>query len=216
MKKSIYSLVLMDEVVDAVDRMAYAMHTSRSNLINQILAEHLSCITPEMRMQAVFSRMEEQMLQMMQPFRIQEQTSAHMMAMHSPLAYKYKPTIQYSVELYRTPKDGADGRLRIQLRTQNRELLTMLDRFFRFWMLLEQNYTKAAAEYRISDGRLERSIRNPMPEDGELFGELISRYISWLDTYIKAYFAGINTLPETLAELESRFCRDMQAGETTI
>ncbi len=78
MKKSIYSLVLMDEVVEAVDRMAYAMHTSRSNLINQILAEHLSCVTPEMRMQEIFARMEERMLPR---FRIAEQTSAHIMAM---------------------------------------------------------------------------------------------------------------------------------------
>ena len=50
MKKSIYSLVLMDEVVEVVDRMAYAMHTSRSNLINQILAEHLSCMRIHMSM----------------------------------------------------------------------------------------------------------------------------------------------------------------------
>ena len=37
MKKSVYSLVLMDDVVNAIDDMAYQMNTSRSNLINQIL-----------------------------------------------------------------------------------------------------------------------------------------------------------------------------------
>ena len=37
MKKSIYSLVLMDEVIRAVDEQAYRLGTSRSNLINQIL-----------------------------------------------------------------------------------------------------------------------------------------------------------------------------------
>ena len=36
MKKAVYSLVLSEDVVDAVDRMAYARGTSRSNLINQI------------------------------------------------------------------------------------------------------------------------------------------------------------------------------------
>ena len=40
MNKSVYSLVLADEVVEAIDRMAYSMNTSRSNLINQILADH--------------------------------------------------------------------------------------------------------------------------------------------------------------------------------
>lgn len=45
MGKSVYSLVLMDEVVDAIDQMAYRNNTSRSNLINQILAEHVSLAT---------------------------------------------------------------------------------------------------------------------------------------------------------------------------
>lgn len=213
MKKSIYSLVLMDEVVEAVDRMAYAMHTSRSNLINQILAEHLSCITPEMRMQAVFSRMEQHMLQQ---FRIQEQTSAHVMALQSPLAYKYKPTIQYSVELYRIPKGGADGRLRVQLRTQNRELLAMLDGFFRFRVLLEQRFAPQGTAYRITPGRLERTLCNPEPEDGERFGELIGLYINRLDANIKAYFAGAAYPNETLAELEAAFYRDMQQDPLQI
>lgn len=207
MKKSIYSLVLMDEVVEAVDRMAYAMHTSRSNLINQILAEHLSCVTPEMRMQAVFARMEERM---MQRFRIAEQTSANIMALQSPLAFKYKPTIQYSVELFRTPKDGADGRLRIQLRTQNRELLAMLERFFEFWVLLERRYGSAAAEYRIAPGRMERTLHNPVPEDGEAFGERIGVYINRLDACLKAFFAGAAFPQETLAELETRYCREQR------
>ena len=46
MKKSVYSLVLMDDVVKAIDDMAYKLNTSRSNLINQILAEHVSFKTP--------------------------------------------------------------------------------------------------------------------------------------------------------------------------
>ena len=44
MNKTVYSLVLSDDVVEAVDRMAYARGTSRSNLINQILAENWELI----------------------------------------------------------------------------------------------------------------------------------------------------------------------------
>ena len=54
MKRSVYSLVLMDDVIKAVDEQAYRLGTSRSNLINQILAERLSCVTPEMRMREIF------------------------------------------------------------------------------------------------------------------------------------------------------------------
>ncbi len=39
MKRSTYSLILMDDVVAAIDRLAAQQGTSRSNLINQILAE---------------------------------------------------------------------------------------------------------------------------------------------------------------------------------
>ena len=123
MKKSIYSLVLSDEVVEKADALAYQMHTSRSNIINQLLAERLSCVTPEMRMQSVFSSMES----LKETFRMLEQTSAHILAMQSQLNYKYKPTLQYSVDLYRTPENGQAVKLRIQLRTQNQNLLLSLE-----------------------------------------------------------------------------------------
>ena len=54
MGKSVYSVVLSDEVIEAVDEMAYRMKTSRSNLINQILAERVSYTTPEMRIREIF------------------------------------------------------------------------------------------------------------------------------------------------------------------
>ena len=49
MSKSVYSLVLSDDVVAQIDCAAYALGTSRSNLINQVLAEYVSLITPEKR-----------------------------------------------------------------------------------------------------------------------------------------------------------------------
>ena len=58
MKKSVYSLVLADEVISEIDKLAYSMNTSRSNLINQILAERVRLSTPEMRMRDIFSQIE--------------------------------------------------------------------------------------------------------------------------------------------------------------
>jgi len=214
-KKSIYSLVLMDEVVEAVDRAACALHTSRSNLINQILAEHLSCVTPEMRIQAVFAAMEARMAE---SFRVPEQSSAHILALHSPLAYKYKPTVQYSVELYREMREGASGRLRVQLRTQSRELLGLLDEFFRFWMQLEQQWHPDGAQIRwqIAPGRLERSLCNPVPGDETHFGELIGAYIRHLDGSIKRYFAGLSDYRSTLAALEARYVQALRETDAWI
>ena len=53
MSKSVYSVVLMDDVVDAVDRLAYEAGTNRSNMINRILAEYVQLATPEQRMQDI-------------------------------------------------------------------------------------------------------------------------------------------------------------------
>lgn len=213
MKKSIYSLVLADDVVAEVDRMAYELHTSRSNLINQILAEHLSCVTPEMRMQAVFSRMEA----LTNQFRVLDQTSAHMLSLQSRLDYKYKPTVQYFVELYRTPKEDEVGRLRVQLRTQNAALLHVLEQFFRLWTALEERYlpTAAGTVYRLSPGRLERTIRNPGVEAEEL-GELIGSYVRFFDRFLKAWFAGIAAPQETAARLETAFRTEVQQMKHAI
>ena len=46
MKKTLYSLMLSEDVVAEVDRLAHRMGTNRSNLINQILAEHVNLVTP--------------------------------------------------------------------------------------------------------------------------------------------------------------------------
>ena len=39
MNKSVYSLVLSDEIVQEIDRLAYEMGQSRSAMVNQVLAE---------------------------------------------------------------------------------------------------------------------------------------------------------------------------------
>ena len=59
MSKSVYSLVLRDEIVEKLDRLAYSRNTNRSSLINQILAEYVSYVTPEKRMRDIFDRLED-------------------------------------------------------------------------------------------------------------------------------------------------------------
>ncbi|MDE6087782.1 MAG: hypothetical protein K2G25_05290 [Oscillospiraceae bacterium] len=183
--KNIYSLVLSDDVIRKVDQLAYEMHTSRSNCINQILAEHLSCVTPEMRMQRIFASLEDLV---QEQFRMLGQTSANIFALQSRLDYKYKPTILYSVEIY--PDQNYTGKLKIKLRTQNQTLIAALDEFFRFWIALESCYfPEHPVEYRITPGRLERSVACAGLHTDQS-GLFISEYIRRFDQYLKAWFAG--------------------------
>lgn len=198
MSKNIYSLVLSDDVIQKADQLAYEMHTSRSNLINQILAEHLSCITPEMRMKMIFSNMETLSVQQ---FRMLEQTSANIFSLQSRLDYKYKPTVLYAIEL--CPEQDYTGRLKIKLRTQNQDLIAVLDAFFRFWISLEKYYfPDHQTEYRVTAGRLERSISHT-GMDEENLGRMISEYVQRFDDYLKAWIAG-----ESVQNLEQQFAQE--------
>nr|MDE6004599.1 hypothetical protein [Oscillospiraceae bacterium] len=95
------------------------------------------------------------------------------------------------------------GKLKIRLRTQNQNLLIALEQFFKFWILLEQNYfPEIRAEYIITSGRLERSISHNSINE-ELLGKLISNYIQRFDNYLKAWFAGES--PQTL---ENQFAQE--------
>ncbi|MDE5884622.1 MAG: hypothetical protein K2H29_06040 [Oscillospiraceae bacterium] len=196
--KNIYSLVLSDDVIRKVDQLAYEMHTSRSNCINQILAEHLSCVTPEMRMQRIFSGLEDLV---QEQFRMLGQTSANIFALQSRLDYKYKPTILYSVEIY--PEQNYTGKLKIKLRTQNQTLIAALDEFFRFWIALESCYfSEHPVEYRITPGRLERFVSCAGLHTDKT-GILLSEYIRRFDQYLKAWFAG-----ESPERLERQFAEE--------
>ena len=161
MNKSVYSLVLMDNVVSEVDKMAYEMGTSRSNLINQILAEYVRYTTPEMRMRAVFEEM-ERLMQGVDSFQIQPQPSDAMLTIRSALRYKYKPTIRYSVELYRSSRGHTVGALKVAFRTQSQPLIEMLTSFFALWTRLEGHYREQlrlpVCESRIEEGKYIRAF----------------------------------------------------------
>lgn len=192
MKKSVYSVVLMDDVVAAIDELAAIQGTSRSNLINQILAKHLCCTTPEMQMQSVFSVMEEQMNRM---FRIESQASEAMLSLYSALRYKYRPALKYSVELMRQPTKNQLGWIKISCRTQSKSLLMAMEDYFRLWIKLEIEanpiYGNIDSMYVLAPGKMTRCLLRDDKHTPEETGEAISRYIGKFDEIIQMYFSGL-------------------------
>ena len=126
MKKSIYSLLLADDMIAAVDELAYAAGTSRSNMVNQILAQYLSVKTPEMQMRDIFRQIES-IMNHHSAFQIQLQPSDAMLSVRTALAYKYKPTVRYSVSLLRGDPQVL-GELKVSARTQSAALLQRVGR----------------------------------------------------------------------------------------
>ena len=91
MKKTLYSLMLNEEVVREIDRMAHRMGTNRSALINQILADYTSVVTPERRIENIFHEIEQLVAPArdLVPFFAPHTTS---MSLKSSLEYKYRST----------------------------------------------------------------------------------------------------------------------------
>lgn len=194
MNKSVYSLVLSDEVVEAVDRLAYSMRMSRSALINSLLAEAVSYTTPEKRISGIFGAIGALMDE---GFLIREQPSDAMLSIRSALKYKYKPVIRYGLELYRS-FEKTIGQLKVSFRTQSEQLKANLTDFLTLWAELENKYIvrffPEGISYTIDDGRFTRTFRLPAEREHQTDEELaraIAGYIKMFDEILKIYFANL-------------------------
>ena len=193
MKKTLYSLMLNDEVVREIDARAHRMGTNRSALINQILAEYVDYTTPERRINDVLSAIEA----LMQPSRELVPffaPNSFSMSLKSSLEYKYRPTVKYEVELFRGREESI-GQLSVVFRTQSMALIQAMTEFFRLWKQIEDAHlrplTGARIDYALYDGKFVRSIAAPDKDcsTDELAGAL-SEYIKLFDKLMKAYLAG--------------------------
>lgn len=193
MGKTLYSLMLNENVVREIDMLAHKSGTSRSNLINQILAEYVNYTTPERRISDILSAIEQLMMPSREivPFFAPNSQS---MSLKSSLEYKYRPTVKYEVELYRGDGD-AIGRLSVLFRTQSQSLISDMTSFFRLWKKIEDAHLaqmiRTQIEYALYDGKFVRSIS--MPEHDCTADELaraISEYIKLFDKQMKDYLCG--------------------------
>ena len=194
MKKTLYSLMLSDEVVAEVDRLAHRLGTNRSNLINQILAEHVNLVTPERRINDIFSAIEQLMTPSRElvPF-VSPNTMT--MSLKSSLEYKYRPTVKYEVELYRGDSDSL-GELTVIFRTQSASLIRSMTEFFRIWKSIEDAHLRPVMEQEPPksaryDGKFIRSISVPNHDcSSDELAKVIAEYIKLFDTMMKGYLSG--------------------------
>ena len=218
MKKNMYSLMLAEDVIQAIDELASEKNTNRSNLINQILADYVSLTTPEKHVRNIFDIIEN-FISRQSGNLLYSQPNGMTMSIKSPLQYHYRPTIRYEVEMYRTPRQTI-GQLKIIFRTTSSELLVELTRFFKLWMQLEniyikQFFSKGAIEYGLENGKFWRTFAVPNDSDytEEQIGNAISQYIATFDEMLKDFLAGRYSSTE---ELEKRYLQYLNSGVQLI
>lgn len=212
MKKTLYSLTLSDEVVREIDLLAHRRGMSRSSLINEILADYVQITTPQRWASEVFRTVEELLMPCRElvPFFVPNTSS---MSMKSSLAYKYRPTVKYEVEL-RRDADHGEGSLSVIFRTQSVELIQAMTQFFRLWKQLEDRrfarLGQPPRQYELYDGRFVRSIVfSPGQDDA---AEAIAGYVQCFDRLMKLWLAG-EASPEML---EEAYCQEMDQMGITL
>lgn len=193
MKKTLYSLMLNEDVVREVDAMAHRMGTNRSNLINQILAEYVNYTTPERRINDILSAV-EQLMRPSRDFVPFFSPNTFSMSLKSSLEYKYRPTVKYEVELYRGEEETL-GEISVVFRTQSEALLGAMAEFFRLWKAIEDAYlapiVSTKINYALTDGKFIRSICMPEHQlSSEELAGVIAEYIKLFDKLMKGYLAG--------------------------
>ncbi len=193
MKKTLYSLVLNDEVVREVDALAHRLGTNRSNLINEILAEYVNYTTPERRINDVLSAIQEMMLPSgdLVPFFAPHTYS---LSLKSSLEYKYRPTIKYEVELYKGYAE-AIGSLSVLFRTQSPSLISGMTDFFRLWKQIEDAHLapklSSRIDYALYDGKFMRSLAAPEKNfTSEELASALAEYIRLFDKLMKGWLSG--------------------------
>jgi hypothetical protein len=116
------------------------------------------------------------------------------MSLKSSLEYKYRPTVKYEVELFRSEEESI-GELSVVFRTQSSALITVMTEFFRLWKSIEDAHlaplTGAKRHYALYDGRFTRSISAPDRDcTTDQLASALSEYIKLFDKLMKAYVSG--------------------------
>ena len=207
MKKTLYSLMLSDDIMREVDALAHQMGTNRSNLVNMILAERVQMRTPEQQIGDIFTGIERllsssrELVPLISP-------NAQRVAVRSSLQYKYRPSLRYEVELANGFVPGEPiGTLTANFRTQSQALLELLNRFFRCLCRIEGRMLPLNLSYSLENGRFTRSLAYPVPRnDGagsalsaETISGAITDYVRLIDRMLKACVGGADA--HTLAEM---------------
>ena len=211
-----YSLILAEDVINAIDKLAEEENTSRSNLINEILAEYVSVTTPEKRINDIFHGIED-LFKQLTGQQVYYQQHDNTLSIKSALEYRYRPTIRYEVELYRA-QGGTVGELKVNFRTQSPQLLNRLTEFFALWTRLEELYVAryfegAEINYTLDETRWTRTLKVPR---NTLYGQVelsraITDYVRTFDRLMKKRLSGA-----AATEIENDYLDALNGGMLII
>ncbi|MBQ7063672.1 MAG: hypothetical protein IJM90_02100 [Firmicutes bacterium] len=193
MNKAMYSLILTDEVVDKIDRLAYEQGISRSQMIDHILAREVGLSTPEQQTRLIVRRTANRVSAVMPSLKLQIRSDLGSMEIATYVKYKYNPSIKYSFDIV-TEKGEPMGCLRLSSRSTSLELQEHLDRFLAFLEAIDQAGAKLFRQDLTAgrQSRFQRDILLPKlfegTRDPEVIGDRLSGCIALIEAAMQCYF----------------------------
>ncbi len=210
-----YSLILSDDIVERIDIKARRMGLSRSGLINQILAESLSVVTPEQRMKNMYELMQKQMEALSDSFKVSIVPGENAFSAVSWLKYKYLPTIRYNVVLYRGKEHI--GEIRAILRTQNAQLMAEFQSFVKLWHGIETAVCGKNISCELKGGIYRRLIDLPQGElTPQEASQKITDYINLFNRCVNRFISRDCGIEEVCKEITDAYVLAHKDGKTSI
>ncbi len=179
--KSVYSLVLSDDVVEKVDELAFKAGVSRSQFINDVLASRVGVDTERKVLQDIFDEVSGY-VDGFSDMRVQRRQQSAFDFL-SALNYKYSPRVTYSVDLF--GGSTLTGELKIALRTTNPILISITENFFNDFIDVEKRFGHGG-EYSVRDGKLIRKLDFSNLK-GKSVSAAITDYVRSLDDLFNLY-----------------------------
>lgn len=220
MKKTLYSLMLSEDIMHEIDLLAHRMGTNRSNLVNMILAERVEMQTPEQQLNDIFSGI-ERLLSASRELVPLFAPNTQRVSVRSSLKYKYNPTLRYEVDLAGDFSPGEPiGTLTASFRTQSQGLLELLSMFFRCLCRIERRCLPLDISYSLENGKFTRTLSYPVKRSsagGDMMlnpdeiSQAVTDYVSLIDRMLKACVGGADA--DALADM---YAHDLAARPILI
>jgi metal-responsive CopG/Arc/MetJ family transcriptional regulator len=218
MKSSIYSLVIQDNLMNKVDDIALEKGMSRSQMVNEILAEYLGISTPEYKINKVMDFVCKEFLDR-SSIRIMSNNKGSSVKLLTNIKYKYNPQLHYMLELKGKNKNKL-ATLKIQSRTQSKVFLDHLVRFFLMFTEIERiheiGFRKNVIDksYFVVDGnRFLRDFYYDWTNDSfspERLSQFLINYISMINEAVNVYFENIGDTETTVLLMTSIYRKYME------
>lgn len=193
MSRSMYSLILSDAVVEAVDREAYRQQCNRSRMIERILAEYMGVETKEAQVRDMMEEIAK-LLSAHERIQVLPNRETRSLVYQAPVRFKYNPTLRYRLE-WQEVNGMHRAVLKIVSRTTSRPLADALETFFVHMNRWEKQY----APFVQGENRLYRNIGKGTIQfvktlyigslGSDEMSQLLSRYLAMLNETMEQYFS---------------------------